>query len=237
MLRKSILLMGFAVMATGCSTISEESCIAGSWESLGYEDGHNGESRAHFNKIAKSCAKYGISANAAEYRAGYDTGLRQYCSYDKGYDHGVSGNSRKTECLEINFTPYLDGYNKGVPLYCSYDKGYDHGERGKSVKSQCREIDSVSYLDGYDEGYIVYEIKKEYEGFIDDYNEVHAAIGDVSGRLSDDTLGSKDRKRLKKKLRRLDNELDDLRFEIRSLERNQDWPKCTLASPNYGGHN
>lgn len=117
MIRTTLILAGFVVIAAGCSTISEESCIAGSWESLGYEDGRNGQSRGHFNKIAETCAKYGIAANAIEYRIGYDQGLPLYCSYDKGFDHGEAGSSIKTECREINSAPYLDGYDEGRIVY------------------------------------------------------------------------------------------------------------------------
>lgn len=117
MLRKTLIITGLALMTGACSTISEESCIAGSWESLGYEDGRKGESRSHFNKIAETCAKYGITANAVDYRLGYDQGLPLYCSYDKGLKHGEVGDSVKTECLEINASPYLDGYDEGRVIF------------------------------------------------------------------------------------------------------------------------
>lgn len=233
MLRKTIILAGFAVLAAGCSTISKESCIAGTWESLGYEDGRNGESRGHFNKIAKTCAKYGISANAMDYRIGYDTGLRQYCSFDKGYDHGNSGKSPKTECREINSTPYLDGYTEGLPLYCSYDRGFDHGESGNSVNAQCQKINSISYLDGHEEGSIIYAIRKEYDDLIEVYKDRRTALEDVAYRLSAFDMDESNRKRLQKKKRRLERELDDARIDIRALERIQGWSKRKLLAPDY----
>lgn len=237
MLKQSIILAGFAVLATGCSTISEESCIAGTWESLGYEDGRNGESRGHFNKIAKSCAKYGISANAADYRIGYDTGVRQYCSYHKGHDHGTSGKAIKTECREINSTPYLQGYNEGLPLYCSFDRGFDHGESGKSVKSLCRQINAIPYFEGHEEGVMIYALRTEYDDLFDVYENKRAALEDVAYRLSNSDMDVKERSRLRKKKRRLDRELDDTRIDIRAFERVQDWPKRSLPAPNYGSKN
>ena len=41
MLRKMIILAGFASLTAGCSAISEDACTVGSWESFGYEDGRN----------------------------------------------------------------------------------------------------------------------------------------------------------------------------------------------------
>ncbi len=234
MLRKTILLIGTAALLAGCSTISKESCVAGSWESLGYEDGRNGESRGQFNKIAETCAKYGITANNADYRAGYETGLRQYCSYDRGRSHGEAGNSIKAECREMNFTPYLDGYNEGLPLYCSFDRGFKHGEAGNSAKGKCLRINSVEYADGHAEGRIVYALRQEYDGLIEVYDDRRAALEDVAYRLTTDALDEKERKRLRKKRRRLERELDDVRIDIRAFERLQGWPKLSLPKPNYG---
>jgi len=45
MLKKIILAISGAVLISGCATISEESCIEGSWEKLGYEDALGGSSR------------------------------------------------------------------------------------------------------------------------------------------------------------------------------------------------
>lgn len=151
MLRKTLILAGFAMLAAGCATISEESCIAGSWESLGYEDGRNGKSRGQFNRIAETCAKYGIAANAADYRIGYDQGLPLYCSYDKGFDHGDSGSSPKDECREINAVSYLDGYDEGRELYI-VRKEYDgliaaYNDTRKALEDVAYRVTDMSLAD------------------------------------------------------------------------------------------
>lgn len=230
MFKKAIIFAGFAVSIAGCSTISEESCIAGSWESLGYEDGREGESRAHFNKIAKSCAKYGISADAVQYRSGYDLGIRQYCSYDRGLSHGKSGNLVKSECDEIGATPYFQGHAEGLSLYCSFDRGFDHGEAGKWAKTQCLRINSTLYLEGHEEGRILYSLRAEYQDLIDAYDRKRAALLDVTDRLANSDMEEKERMRLRKKKRRLRGEVDDVRIDIRAFERIQGWPK----QPLYG---
>lgn len=233
MLKRSIIIAGFALMAVGCSTISKDSCIAGSWESLGYQDGREGESRGQFNKIAKSCAKYGISANAVDYRLGYEAGIGQYCSYDKGYAHGTSGYSIKAECREIKSTPYLDGYAQGLPLYCSFDRGFDHGDSGKSVNGKCLKIQAIPYLEGHEEGAILYTIRQDYEGLIDLYEDKLGSLEDVVYRLSNLDMDDKTRTRLRKKKRRLEREVDDTRIDIRAFERIQNWPKRSLLMPDF----
>lgn len=112
-----LILMGAAAAISGCATISEESCISGSWEALGYENGRDGDSRGKFSKIAETCTKYGITADYAQYRRGYDQGLPLYCSYDRGIRHGENGSSPKAECREIAAAAYLDGYDEGRVIY------------------------------------------------------------------------------------------------------------------------
>ena len=148
MRRKLFIYTGIALMTVGCASISEESCIAGSWESLGYEDGRNGESRGQFNKIAETCVKYGITANATQYRAGYDVGLPLYCSYDKGFAHGEVGRSIKTECREINSLTYIDGYDEGRVVYeirreyeALVDVYFDHKTALEDVTLRLSDID------------------------------------------------------------------------------------------------
>jgi len=116
-MKKIILAIGFASLVAGCSTISEESCIEGSWENLGYKDGLGGTNRGHFNKISDTCAKYGIAANSTEYWTGYERALPLYCSYDRGYNHGEAGRSLKSECRDINALAYFDGFDEGRIVY------------------------------------------------------------------------------------------------------------------------
>ena len=116
-MKKILLVISFAGLVAGCATISEEACLAGSWESLGYEDGSKGESRGYFNKVAETCAKHGVIANATEYKIGYDQGLPLYCTYDKGFSHGEYGNAVHQECQAISAGVYLDGYAEGRVVY------------------------------------------------------------------------------------------------------------------------
>jgi len=82
----------------------------------------------------------------------------------------------------------------------------------------------------FDEGRIVYEIKREYEGILQDYADICEDIIDVTRRLSEDEMDEKERKRLRKKKRRLERNLDQTRVNIRSLERVHGWPQRDLAN-------
>ncbi len=102
---------------TSCATISQEQCLNQSPEDIGYMDGSNGKSRERFNRLAKTCAKHGVSFDRTAYLRGFEKGLPQYCVYENGYSRGVSGNSPNKECRTINADNYLSGYQDGYVVY------------------------------------------------------------------------------------------------------------------------
>lgn len=147
MTRKSLFITSLisvcGLALTGCATISEESCIAGSWEALGYQDGREGQSRGQFAEIAETCAKYGVTADAALYRAGYDQGLPLYCSYDTGFATGEEGGRVKPECLQINAVDYVDGHTDGYAHFSLLTEYEELIERHDDILRQLKSIDGM----------------------------------------------------------------------------------------------
>ncbi len=177
----ALVILPFAVIGlSACATISEDECIAGSWQDIGYKDGRNGNSRGKFADIAKTCAKYNVRPDRAAYMSGYD---------------------------------------RGLPLYCTYDKGYRRGEDGSSLNQECVAAGFTAYADGHADGRVFYEIKSEYQGLIDQHENRIEALMDVRRRLKDDELSDQENKRLRKKAYRLENEAEDIRIDIRAMER------------------
>jgi len=118
---KHFLSMSFVAVlglcATSCATISEDECVAGSWEDIGFGDGEKGRSRAVFADYNKTCLKYDIQPDRSAYFAGYEQGLKRYCVYDRGFEHGRNGKSEKTECRSVNSNEYLVGFDEGRIIY------------------------------------------------------------------------------------------------------------------------
>lgn len=98
---------------TGCQTISEESCLSGSWEDIGFKDGEAGRSRSRLAKISEQCAKFNVTPDRIAYIRGLEFGLQRFCGANTGYDHGRSGQSPNAECQAGKFNDYLDGYASG----------------------------------------------------------------------------------------------------------------------------
>jgi hypothetical protein len=112
----SALLIG-AFSVSSCATISEEECIAGSWEEIGFRDGENGKSRSKLADYAKTCVKYNVAPDRATYFRGYEQGLLRYCTYDKGFSSGEYGNSSNAECQSVPDNGYFAGYEDGRAVW------------------------------------------------------------------------------------------------------------------------
>lgn len=174
---------------SGCQTVSEDVCLAGNWEAIGFKDGANGKSENRLGKIVEGCAKYGSSVDNQAYWAGYEAGLTKYCTFQRGYSRGESGGS----------------YNQ----VCSGDLAMD-------------------YAPGYEEGHAIYEIHREHKRLISRYEDRAGAFYDVRTRLQNPDLEDEERRRLKKKARRLEHEMDNLRYNIRQFERRHGLHKVQL---------
>ena len=154
---------------------------------------------------------------------------------DIGYKDGVRGKQRgklanyaKT-CSKYGVLPdrqaYLTAFEQGVTKYCTYERGYERGENGNDFNQVCADKPQSGFAEGYDAGRVVYEIYSEHENLISAYENRYDAIIEVERKLSEDELPDKERKRLRSKLYRLENEAEDLRIDIRAYERLYDLPR------------
>lgn len=115
----AIIVLGLALGTSlaGCQTISEEACLSGSWEDIGFKDGEAGRSRSRLANISERCAKFNVTPDRIAYIRGLELGLQRYCGPNTGYDHGRSGQSLNSECEAGGFADYLDGYADGYDVY------------------------------------------------------------------------------------------------------------------------
>jgi len=113
----SVLGLSFGAGLTGCHTISEEACLSGSWEDIGFKDGEAGRSRSRLADISERCAKFNVTPVRTDYLRGFDLGLQRYCSATNGYTDGRDGQRPNAECEAGGFIDYLDGFADGNEIY------------------------------------------------------------------------------------------------------------------------
>ncbi len=151
---------------------------------------------------------------------------------DIGYRDGVDGRSRSRiadyvkQCGEygqdVNRRIYLSSYETGLTHYCIYDKGFSLGENGNSYNSVCQGDGAVQFRAGYDDGYAKYELRKKYNAFEYDINDLEEKIEDIRLELAEPDLTEEDIKRLRRDKKRFISELSDLKWDFRDFKRKYD---------------
>ena len=112
------LALAFAIAACGllagsCASLSEEQCLAGNWDGIGYRDGSNGYGTGRFGDHVKACEKHGVMPDQAVYMTGRARGLTVYCQPGKGFQVGRTGGGYGGVCPASLEGPFLGGYNDG----------------------------------------------------------------------------------------------------------------------------
>jgi hypothetical protein len=97
----------------GCATMSKEACLQGDWAGVGFKDGEAGRAQSRLDDHAKACAKAGVVPDAAPYFAAREQGLKLYCTPDRGFSEGRTGQSYAGVCPPGPERGFLVGYADG----------------------------------------------------------------------------------------------------------------------------
>jgi hypothetical protein len=100
----------------GCASISEEECRKGNWEAFGYRDAMRGTYEPKTNDYRKDCSEYGVSVKGVEYMKGFESGLKDYCTFNRGLEMGVAGKNAHKYCEEVS-PDFKKAYQKGYAEY------------------------------------------------------------------------------------------------------------------------
>ena len=102
---------------TGCSSMSEKECLSTDWRTVGYEDGVNGYSGDRIGRYRNMCSEHGVTPNLAEYQAGREQGLHEFCKPANGFRVGAHGASYGGVCPAELDQSFVDAYQSGHQLY------------------------------------------------------------------------------------------------------------------------
>lgn len=193
MYKTAIILLGLSigVSVSGCHSISEDACMAGRWEDIGFKDGEAGQSRSRLARISERCAKFNVTPDRLAYIRGLELGLQRYCGPSNGYNAGRSGNTPNAECEAAGYVDYLDAFADGAEIH---------------------------------------QRERERDDLVRRWEDERTAYFNVTARLEAEDMTAKERRRLKKKAARLATSMDDLRIDIRAMERLYELPRWT--APN-----
>ena len=63
----------------GCNSMSAQECQSTDWRTVGYEDGVNGFAGDRIGRYRNACSEHGVTPDLAQYQAGRDQGLTEFC--------------------------------------------------------------------------------------------------------------------------------------------------------------
>lgn len=99
------------------ASLSENQCIAGDWETIGYFDGAQGYRSSRLLAHQDACVEFGRVPDRDTYLTGWREGIGEYCQPDNGYAQGLGGGSYQNVCPEDVEADFLAGYQRGRTLY------------------------------------------------------------------------------------------------------------------------
>jgi len=115
MLRASAVLV--AAIVSGCASLDRGECLNANWYAIGVEDGARGQPLERLGTHRRACAEYGVAPDAERYVAGRNEGLKSFCTYERGFSQGRSGQAYTGACPANLAAAFQSGYQLGRELY------------------------------------------------------------------------------------------------------------------------
>lgn len=100
-----------------CASLSEDTCRAGDWEQIGFEDGTRGAGPDEILRHARACNDYSIAPNKTLWDKGRTQGLKLYCTPRVAYEEGADGDRLRPVCPLEDRPPLLHQNERGLAWY------------------------------------------------------------------------------------------------------------------------
>ncbi len=107
----SFLLLALA----GCASLDRDECVNADWYAIGLEDGARGRAVERLGDHRRACAKHNVAPNSERYLAGRNDGLKNFCTYERGYAEGSAGRAYGAGCPQAS--NFLAGYQRGREIH------------------------------------------------------------------------------------------------------------------------
>jgi len=114
---RPLILASLFVVLSGCASLSQEECLTGDWQGIGYRDGLQGKTEAYLAEHQSACADYQVSLNLEDYLQGRKEGLKSYCQPDNGYRLGRQGAEYAYVCPAGLDAAFVAKYQQGREIY------------------------------------------------------------------------------------------------------------------------
>lgn len=108
-----------AGLAAGCTSrsLTQNQCVAGDWETVGYRDGQSGQASTSLLAHQEACGKHGVIPQRGQYLLGWSEGIRSFCRADRGFAVGEQGSGYNNACPDELREDFRVAYEHGRDLY------------------------------------------------------------------------------------------------------------------------
>src|SRR5689334_5153962 len=117
-----VLLAAACCALSSCASMSKSECVYADWRAIGFEDGAAGMPATVVSGRRQACAAAGVTPNMAEYLAGRDEGLDEYCTPANGFTSGEEGQPYTGACARHNETAFVEQHRLGSRLFVLRDR-------------------------------------------------------------------------------------------------------------------
>lgn len=106
-----------AIGLAGCASMTEDQCRRADWFERGRRDGGQGEPSTYIDAHRQACAKAGVLPDGTRWLAGWQDGVRGYCTPRSAWDSGAANRSYQGACRDLDEAAWLRWYRSGQDLY------------------------------------------------------------------------------------------------------------------------
>lgn len=133
-LRAAALLLIFPLALSACATLNEAECETTNWRDLGERNGQEGKASSFIVEHQKACSAFGLPVDGTAWRAGWERGIRQYCTPQNGLLVGKSGTYYANACPVDLAAGFIRTYTVGKRVY-------DAGQERDRVRREIEELE------------------------------------------------------------------------------------------------
>ncbi len=112
-----------SLLLAGCASrtsVTENQCLAGDWETIGYSDGLSGHQSTRLLQHQDACGRVEVVPDRALYLQGWQEGNAQYCTPANGFSAGERGTEISRACT--GYADFSEAYTDGRRLYLAREE-------------------------------------------------------------------------------------------------------------------
>jgi hypothetical protein len=128
----TVALMLFASLSYASEYAGKAQCVtSSSWEEIGFTVATDGKPATEFYALVEACEKNLDETQETQFVKGYMAGIKNFCTYDNGYQLGLTEEAYPNVCPSSMADNFMHGFKVGMKKQASNERAgafiYQHG--------------------------------------------------------------------------------------------------------------